>query len=226
MTTALGNNYFEPNINAEKTSGNNASKETLGRNQFLTLLITQLKNQDPLNPMQSQEFASQLAQFSSLEQLFDVNENLTGIRGSLKSTEGDNALDYIGKIVKTRDNAITKKEAQIDAGAFSIEERANVMISIFNDKGVDVRSVYAGWQDPGEHSFNWDGRNNTGDLEADGNYVFEISAVNESGLSVSANAYMTGEVGGVTYQGGMPYLMVGKRLVSPDQVIEVTKLNR
>ena len=221
ITTTSGINYLQPNVVAEASPKNDAPKDSLGRNEFLTLLIAQLKNQDPLNPLQSQEFATQLAQFSSLEQLFDVNENLTGIKGSLKSTEGDQALDYIGKIIKTRDNAISKSGDQVDACAYSIEERANVMISIFDDKGIKVRSVYTGWEDPGDHDFNWDGRNNAGVLEPDGNYTFEVSAVDESGLSVLANTYMTGEVTGVSYQNGITYLMMGDRLVTPDKTIEV-----
>jgi flagellar basal-body rod modification protein FlgD len=223
ITTTSGVNYLQPNMVAEASPTNDAPKDSLGRNEFLTLLIAQLKNQDPLNPMEGQEFASQLAQFSSLEQLFDVNENLTGIKGSLQSTEGDQALDYIGKIIKAKDNAISKSGDQVDACAYSIEERANVMISIFNDKGIEVRSVYTGWEDPGEHGFDWDGRNNAGVLEVDGNYTFEVRAVDESGLPVSATTYMTGEVTGVSYQGGITYLMMGDRLVTPDKAIEVRK---
>lgn len=223
ITTMSGTNYLQPNMLAEASPENDAPKDFLGRNEFLTLLIAQLKNQDPLNPMAGHEFASQLAQFSSLEQLFEVNTNLTGIKGSLESTGGDQALDYIGKIIKTHDNAISKNGDQVDACDYSIEERANVMISIFNDKGIKVRSVYAGWEDPGEHGFSWDGRNNAGVLEADGNYTFEVSAVGESGRPVSAHTYMTGEVTGVSYQNGITYLMMGDRLVTPDKTIEVRK---
>jgi flagellar basal-body rod modification protein FlgD len=221
ITTASGNNYLQSINEAPPT--NEPAKDTLGRNEFLTLLIAQLKNQDPLNPMEGQEFAAQLAQFSSLEQLFTVNENLDGIKGSLKSTEGDQNLDYIGKIIKTRDNGFSKSGDKIDACAYSIEEHANVMISIFNDKGVEVRSVYINGEDPGEHDFNWDGRNNAGVLEADGNYTFEVNAVGASGMPVSASAYMMGEVTGVSYQDGIQYLMMGDRLITPDKTIEVRK---
>ncbi len=223
ITATSGNNYLQ-SIN-EASPKNEAAKGSLGRNEFLTLLIAQLKNQDPLNPLEGQEFAAQLAQFSSLEQLFDVNENLGGIKGSLKSTEGDQTLDYIGKIIKTRDNGFSKNGDKIDACAYSIEERANVMISIFNDRGIEVRSVYINGEDPGEHDFNWDGRNNAGVLEADGNYTFEVNAVDGNGLPVSASTYMMGEVTGVSYQDGIQYLMMGDRLVTPDKTIEVRKNN-
>ena len=70
--------------------------DSLGRNDFLTLLVTQLQNQDPLNPMESQDFTAQMAQFSSLEQLFDVNASLANIHEAIAANEKENALDYVG----------------------------------------------------------------------------------------------------------------------------------
>ena len=86
---------------SENVPTNTSPKKELGREQFLTLLIAQLRNQDPLNPLESADFTAQLAQFSSLEQLFGMNETLTGIQDTLGAQETSNVLDYIGKSVKT-----------------------------------------------------------------------------------------------------------------------------
>ena len=206
-----------------ETSPYTRPEEKLGRDDFLNLLITQLKHQNPLNPVESTEFAAQLAQFSSLEQLFGVNEALTDIQETLSVQENGNVLDYIGKVVKTSNNMMFIKDSQMDSSAYTLKGRANVTISIYNYEGVEVRRIYAGWKDAGEHDLVWDGRDNNGDMVGDGIYIFELDAMDEDGLVVPYNTYHSGEVTGVTYQGSIPYLMIGNKLVAPENIIEVRK---
>jgi flagellar basal-body rod modification protein FlgD len=200
-------------------------RKELGREEFLTLLLEQLKHQDPLNPLESAEFTAQLAQFSSLEQLTSMNEALTEIQESLENQESGNPLDYIGKVVKTNDNAVSIREGNVDSNAYTLDEAAQVMIFIYDGEGFEVRRINAGWKDAGEHGLNWDGRDNNGDFADDGVYAFEVHAINGDGFLVSSDTYLTGEVTGVTYQGGIPYLMIGNRLVTPENIIEITKNN-
>ena len=206
-----------------ETSPYTRPEKKLGRDEFLNLLITQLKHQNPLKPLDSGEFAAQLAQFSSLEQLFGVNETLADIQESLSVRENGNVLDYIGKVVKTNNNMIFIKDGQMDSSAYTLEGRASVTIFIYNYEGVEVRRVYAGWKDAGEHDLAWDGRDNNGDMVGDGIYGFELDARDEDGLLVPYNTYHSGEVTGVTYQGSIPYLMIGNKLVAPENIIEVRK---
>ena len=198
-------------------------KKQLGQEEFLTLLLEQLKHQDPLNPLESSEFTAQLAQFSSLEQLTGMNKALTEIQESLSNRESGNPLDYIGKVVKTDDNAVAIREGNVDSNTYTLDEPAEVTIFIYNDQGFEVRRINAGWKDAGEHELNWDGRDNNGEIADDGVYAFEVQALNEDGFLVSSDTYLTGEVTGVTYQGGIPYLMIGNQLVTPENIIEVTK---
>ncbi len=198
-------------------------KKELGRNEFLTLLVAQLKHQDPLNPIEGTAFTAQLAQFSSLEQLFSMNDTLAAIQGSMGVQGNENVLDYIGKVVKTNDNTIFLKEGKTDSGAYTLEERADVTISVYNEQGLKVRTIYEGWKDAGEHGLNWDGKDHSGDMLGDGVYTFEVNAMSENGFPVPYSAYLTGEVTGVTYQGGIPYLMIGNQWVTPENIIEVTK---
>jgi len=204
-----------------ETPGATDPNDALGRDQFLRLLVAQLKHQDPLNPLDGTDFTAQLAQFSSLEQQFAMNESLEAIQESLVAKESGNVLDYIGKTVKTNGNAIFAKDGHPDSGAYALESQAEVMIHIYDDQGLEVRRLYAGWQDAGEHSIGWDGKNDAGDPVGDGIYTFEIEATGEDGFMVSSDAYLTGEATGVIYEGGMAYLMIGDKLVAPENIVEV-----
>jgi flagellar basal-body rod modification protein FlgD len=216
---ALEPTYYQ--TSEAETTGATDPDDALGRDQFLTLLVAQLKHQDPLNPLDGTDFTAQLAQFSSLEQQFAMNDNLEAIQDSLMAQESGNVLDYIGKTVKTNGNAIFAKDGQPDSGAYTLEEPADVTIHIYDDQGLEVRRLYAGWQDAGEHSIGWDGRNDAGDPVEDGIYTFEIEAMDEKYSMVSYDAYLTGEATGVIYEGGMAYLVVGDKLVAPENIVEV-----
>ncbi|HUT71817.1 MAG TPA: flagellar hook assembly protein FlgD [Desulfatiglandales bacterium] len=198
-------------------------EKELGRDQFLTLLVAQLKNQDPLNPMESADMTAQLAQFSSLEQLFGMNESLRDIQEALAAQESGNVLDYIGRSVKTLDNSIFVKDGAMDSNVYDLQDRAEVTISIRDDKGLEIRTIYAGWQDAGEHELVWDGKDNNGSMVDDGIYTFELEAMDEEGFIVPYDTYLVGEVTGVTYYGGNPFLMIGNKLLAPENVLEVTK---
>lgn len=218
--TALGPTYMK----AEETSSYaNPKDDALGRDQFLTLLIAQLQHQDPLNPLESTEFTAQLAQFSSLEQLFEVNENLMGIQERLNVQENGDILDYIGKTVKAAGNTISLNDGKMESGFYTLADPADVTVFVYDSDGREIRRLYPGWQVPGEHGLSWDGRDNAGDMVEDGIYSFEVEARDEGGFILPYTAYLTGEVTGVTHESGMAYLMIGDKLVTPDSVIEIRK---
>lgn len=218
----LTTNYEVSSLLNEAASSSTNSQE-LGRDQFLTLLVAQLRHQDPLNPLQSTEFTAQLAQFNSLEQLFGVNENLAGIQEMLYNQDKENLLELIGKTVKADDNTILIDDGSIVSGSYTLEEGADVTISIYDSNGFEIRRLQPGWQDPGEYDAAWDGRDESGDMLGDGIYTFEVTATDEEGNYVAANTYITGEVTGVTYRYGVPYLMIGEMLISSNNtIIEVT----
>jgi flagellar basal-body rod modification protein FlgD len=217
---------LEPTYNqtpGAETHGRTESKDDLGRDQFLMMLVAQLKHQDPLNPLEGTDFTAQLAQFSSLEQLFGVNDSLAEIQEELNGQENGDLLGYIGKTVKTHDSTIFLKGGQTDSVTYTLGDRANVTISVYNEDGLEVRRIYAGRQDAGEHDLTWDGRDNDGSVVDDGIYTFEVEAIDDSGLIVPHEAYVAGEVTGVTYESGMAYLMIGDKLITPGNIVEVRK---
>jgi flagellar basal-body rod modification protein FlgD len=207
---------------ASSAANASAEDESLGRNDFLTLLVTQLQNQDPLNPMESQDFSAQLAQFSSLEQLFDVNESLATIHETIAANEKENALDYVGMEVKAAGNTLYKDADNMDQGSYYIEDDAEVIISIYDSNGLEIRQIQAGFQDKGEHDLDWDGRDENGNIMDDGIYTYGISASDQAGSSVHSTTYSKGKVTGVSSQYGQTYLIIGERLLEPDSVLEAS----
>lgn len=199
--------------------------DILGRNQFLQLLVAQLQHQDPLNPLDGTDFSAQLAQFSSLEQLFNMNEALTKIEQSLDAHKTENVLGYIGKNVMAGENdTIFVIDGEPIAGTYNLENRSDVTIRIYDRAGLEVCSYYSGWKDPGEYSIDWNGMDNNGDAVGDGEYTYTIEARNEQGYAVPVETYVTGKVTGVTYKNGTPFLMIGDKLVSIDSIIEVREI--
>lgn len=214
---------LEPTYNKlDDTSSYASTKGQLGRDQFLTLLVAQLKHQDPLNPMESTEFTAQLAQFSSLEQLFDINDNLEALQATENSQDLENLLDYIGKEIKSTDNNISIDNGQAFGGSYTLEDRGDVIIAVFDTEGSEVRTIYKDDQDAGEHSVDFDGKDNYGYPVSDGYYSFSVQAFNSEGFPIKVSTGLSGLVTAVTYQGSTPYLIVGDHLIHPESVTEVS----
>ena len=221
---ALNTEYTTSSVSNTNTSLNSGTDE-LGKDQFIKLFIAQIQYQDPLNPLDSAEFTAQLAQFSSVEQLYGMNSKLGNIEEKMtnQSEQHDN-LGYIGKTVKADDNTMRVDNGTVQSGSYTLDGSGYVTIDVYDSDGVIVRTFYKGWEDKGEHDVNWDGRDDSGALAGNGSYTFEVSARDEDGFYVPSNTYISGEVTGITYQNGQPYLMIGDRIISDNNnIIEVTQ---
>ncbi|HSQ86114.1 MAG TPA: flagellar hook assembly protein FlgD [Desulfobacterales bacterium] len=221
---ALNTGYTTSSASNTNPSSNSGTDE-LGKDQFIKLFIAQIQYQDPLNPLDSAEFTAQLAQFSSVEQLYGMNSKLGNIEETMtnQSEQHDN-LGYIGKTVKADDNTLRVDNGTVQSGSYTLDGGGYVTIDVYDSDGVIARTFYKGWEDKGEHDVNWDGRDDTGALAGDGSYTFEVTARDEDGFYVSSNTYISGEVTGITYQNGQPYLMIGDRIISDNNnIIEVTQ---
>jgi len=204
---------------ASATSTN--TQDNLGRDEFLTLLVAQLENQDPLNPLESTEFTSQLAQYSSLEQLFNVNGTLLEIKEGLDVQSSGDVLKYLGKEVTSDENAISLVNGLAGEGGYSLEERGEVMVVVYDAGGEEVQRIYEGWKDPGTHAFQWNGEDQDGHALQDGLYAFQAMAADEAGGEVAVSTRMTGKITGIQYVGGQPTLMMGDRAIQPSGIVEV-----
>ena len=209
---------------ADTQTSSGTGMEDIGIDQFLTLFIAQIKNQDPLSPLDSAEFTAQLAQFTSVEQLYGMNNSLSDIKETLNDQGGQQDLiGLIGKTVKADENTISVEDGEVLSGFFNLEESADTRVSVYDSNGLKIRTLYPGWKDKGEHNINWDGRDESGEIVQDGAYTFEVTARDENGYYVAANTYISGEVTGVTYKYGDPYLMIGDKLISKDNITEINK---
>jgi flagellar basal-body rod modification protein FlgD len=221
---ALNTGYGTSSVSNENTSSSSSPSE-LGKDEFLKLFIAQIQYQDPLNPLDSAEFTAQLAQFSSVEQLYGMNSKLGNIEETMNNqNEQCNNLGYIGKTVKADDNTMRVDDGTVQSGSYTIDDSGYVTVDVYDSDGNIVRTFYKGWEDKGEHDVSWDGRDDAGTPTGDGTYTFEITARDKDGFYVSSNTYISGEVTGITYQDGQSYLMIGDRIINnSNNIVEVTQ---
>ncbi|MDY0131260.1 MAG: FlgD immunoglobulin-like domain containing protein [Desulforegulaceae bacterium] len=195
------------------------SDDDLGMNDFLTMLIAQLQHQDPLNPMESQDFTAQLTQFSQLEAQFKSNKILEDISKSLNLQTGKNAEDYLDKYITATVDTIDLTNSKAAGGFYTLEEAAQVSITVFDKNGKVVQTIDSGQKEPGSYSINWDGKDLEGNPCEDGTYNFYVEALTSSGYSPVTTS-VSGKVDSIIYQGEKQYLVVEGVLVSPKSVVE------
>lgn len=198
---------------------------TLGKDDFLKLLVTQLQNQDPLNPADSTEFVSQLAQFSSLEQLSSVNDNLKTVQAFDQSINNAQAVSFVGKTVKASGSVFelgsagATHEIQYQLG----EDAAKVYVSINDATGTTVRKIEMDALPAGSQSVVWNGKDDSGDAAPAGNYSFSVSAVDSNGDAMSTAAYIKVPVTGIGYHDGSTYLQANSIEIPYSAILEVTE---
>lgn len=186
------------------TSSLTQTKSILGKEDFLTLLVTQLSNQDPLNPLAGQEFAAQLAQFSSVEALLNIETALelnTEINGLLaQSMNSGVAAGLIGKTVTAEsDHLFVKGDGVIPVTFDLASPAASTSITIKNEAGLVVRTITTGGQERGMNTVDWDGTNDAGEQLPEGNYTFSVAATDLSGEAVAATTFTRGQVDRVSF---------------------------
>jgi flagellar basal-body rod modification protein FlgD len=203
-----------------ETSATTKSKE-MGQDDFLTMFLAQMKYQDPLNPMQGQEMAAQLAQFSSLEQLTKVNDTLVSMKSAQDDSSRLQALNFIGKEIVASGNALALEQGQVAEGRFELGENAQCSVAIKNGNGVTVRTLSLGTLSAGEHAFQWNGHDGSGRLLSPGTYSFDVLGKTASGKIVSGNPRVSGKVTGVNLENGSVKLNIGEVPVGISEVMEI-----
>jgi len=196
---------------------------TLGKDDFMKILIAQLQAQDPLAPMEGQEFASQLAQFSSLEQLTNVNTNLESSQAFDLALSNSAALALIGKNVDAPGNTIDLKSGEVENLSFSLDgEAAEVGIDIFDSTGAKVSTVNLGAQKSGLSEYVWSGTDSSGALLPSGNYTFSITASNSSGNFVPVKTFAAGLATDVVFEDGKAFAIVNGQKLAVNEVSKVS----
>ncbi len=203
-------------------SGRAQNQGELGKEEFLKLLTAQLTHQDPLSPMENQEFVAQLAQFSSLEQLIGLGEGMQNLAVAQAVSNGTNMVGMIGKEVTYVGDSIGHKMGQPEDLSVDLADNASrVTVTVHDSDGKVVRTIEAGPSAKGEQTIGWDGKDNNGAMVADGDYTFKVSAEDAEGNRVDVSTQMRGTVTGVTYESGYPELIINGQRIAVGQVVEV-----
>jgi len=213
---------------ASQQSGieNVQDRSQLMKDDFLKLLVTQLQYQDPLNPASNQEFAAQLAQFSSLEQLTQMNKSLESSLDSdavLANTINNSlATGFLGKEVHALGDIVQLKQGESTTIRFS-QTKASVdtLVNIYNTQGTLVRTLDLGPIQAGGFQTEWDGRDQDDTGLPSGNYSFEVQAYDPEGNGIDTATFMIGLVTGVRYLDNHATLLMGDREVPYENVIEI-----
>lgn len=210
-------------VTTSKAQSPGAQSAVMGKDDFLNLLITQLQNQDPLNPTDHTEFTAQLAQFSSLEQLSNVNTNLEQLQNFQASTNNSQAVSLLGKEITTNGNYLQLAEGGSAGCDFSLSrDAADVVVTIYDSTDGFVKSFESQNLGAGQHTLMWDGTDKDGNPSEEGNYTFEILAADANGEDISTQTFFTGTVDKVTFEDNTPFLISEGQKIALGDVIQVS----
>jgi flagellar basal-body rod modification protein FlgD len=154
---------------------------SMGQSEFLTLFTTQLKNQDPTDPVKNEAFVAQLAQFSQLEATTSMKTSMDGLVSAMKSDRMMGAASLIGRTVAVPDGPVQVTDTTVSQGTINLPAGADgIKMQVFNDKGILVRTQIMGSQAAGDVTLEWDGKDDGGNLAPNGTYRY-VATVNSGG---------------------------------------------
>src|SRR5476651_612689 len=203
MTDILANSSVKANSSTANSLGTVAGAatggQTLGKDAFLQLLVTQLKNQNPLSPQDNGAFVAQLAQFSSLEGINTLNDSVNAISSNFSSSQALQASSLVGRSVITQTDTAVVDTSKSMTGAVAVTAATgNVSVKIADKDGVVVRTLDMGAQSAGSSSFVWDGKTDAGETAPAGTYTFNATTKNDAGDSVALATSLPATVTSVT----------------------------
>jgi len=209
---------------AASTSSNTNSDGSpiLGKDDFLKLLMTQMSNQDPLNPTDDTQFVSQLAQFSTVEQMSNMNDTLSSLLTAQASANQISDVSLVGKSVEVSGNTVTLASLGSTATIGGTVSGAGVVTATITDSTGKVVDTF---QSPataaGNWSATWNGCDSTGSPVAAGTYTIALTAQTTSGTALTASPYTTGVVSGISYANGAAQLVVNGQSVAMSSIVEI-----
>jgi len=208
MTTPVTGTTSTPAATTGSTSNDAMSQLSSNFSTFLTLLTTQLKNQDPTSPMDSNEFTQQLVMYSQVEQQIDTNDNLKTLITQGGSQAGTYAASYLGHVV-----SVTNGQASLSGGAANWTytlgaTAANTNLTVTNSNG---QVVYTGTGETasGTHTFAWNGKDNNGNALPDGVYKLNVAAADSASNSITTSVASAGQVSQIDLTSGTPQFVIG-----------------
>ncbi len=210
------------NVAFREPSSSGVASLSLGEtfDTFLALLTSQLQNQDPLDPLDSNQFTEQLVQFAGVEQSITTNNKLDQLLALQSSGQINSAVSYIGKTVEVIGDQLWLEDgaARISYGLDG--NAAETVITIIDETGTTVRTI-VGETAAGRHELAWDGRDSAGDPLPDGIYGLTVAAVDSDQNTVATLTGSTGRVTGIEVVDGLITLKLGDLGVPVDRIFAV-----
>ncbi len=230
-TSSVASAITQANNEFNAVVGKQNGGANLDKNAFMLLLVTQFKYQDPLNPMDDKEFVSQMAQFSSLEQLINLNTSMGSLTTATNNDQMINATSYIGKEVTVSGNSIgkvtdtTAKTTSITK--FRYAPNDTVASGTITVRDADNNVIYTETVGPKAagttYEFNWSGKDMSGAVAADGVYTVNLALLNANGEAVISDQVVDAKVTGVVNNNSTVYLgLDGGQLMELSKVRQVT----
>ncbi len=204
-------------------AANIAGKQSLGKEDFLQLLVAQLQAQNPLDPQKAEDFSAQLAQFSALEQMTNVNTNLEQTRKFEQAINNSALVNLIGKNVDSPGSQITLKAGDVKTLNFSLEgDAAQVEVEILDSTGKPVTTLPLSELSAGSNQVTWNGTNREGKAVEPGIYTFAVKAQNTKGDEIAAQTSITGKITDVIFDADGAYALVDGQKISVSEISRVT----
>ncbi len=204
-----------------------STQGVMGQDDFLKLLVSQLQNQDPLNPMDGTQFASQLAQFTSVEQLANINTTLqSSISASqLLNTSISNALatTVIGKEVRASGSTFNYSGTGTMKTGYTLPSAAvSAQVQILDSQGNVVRTIKGTGVAAGDVDVQWDGLTDAGTQAAAGSYTVKVTATDATGAAITASPFFYGTVSGVRFKSTGTVFVVDGQEINLSDILEVS----
>lgn len=212
-------NWQDPSKKVRATGNSNLDKDA-----FFKLMLAQMKNQDPTNPMKSHEMAAQLANFSSLEQMQNMNKTLEEMKNGQKPAENFQALNLIGKAVAGDSSKISRTVNDKDHEfRFNLPmEASEVSVKVRDAEGTVVRTYNLKGLKPGDNKLTWNGEDDKSMKMLPGEYQFMAEAKGMDGRKIAIKTDFDGVITGVSYSSEGPVLNVGKQSIRFRDVKQIT----
>ncbi len=207
------------------TSSSTASSSSLDADDFLTLFLTQLQNQDPLDPMNTSELTSQTCAYSQLEQQVNTNTYLQELLQYQASVNNSQAVSLIGNDVLTESSTVSISGVNADDMVVELtDDAASLSVTIYDEDGQAVRTIDLGAASAGQNNVDWDGTGNNGETLSDGDYTFVVNAMDASGDSLETISYLRSHISSVRFSSGSTTLLSSTgQEISYNDVVQVVQ---
>ena len=202
-------------------SAQTKGKKELTQEDFLGLLLAQMRFQDPLNPMDNYQMAAQMAQMTTVEGINRLTQTMEVMSAYQASTAHLQVAGLIGKKVEAIGNLLFVNQGSASEGSYQLSRPGKVTIEVYDGRGNLVKTVEGGLKESTKQRFTWDGTNQVGERVPDGTYTFKVKAVDVKGDPIPVSSSMVGVVSGVSFENGITYINIGSQRITLSNIFAI-----